>query len=178
MKILQAETFTQYEKIEKLYLKAFPIEERKPFSCIQEKQKAGECDILYIEDDEGEFCGLAITMFRDDLVLVDYLAMDENKRCRGYGSRTFQKILKYYHGKRLLIEIEDASIPGEDQENRIRRENFYHKNSMVDLHIKIRLCGVPMILLSNHTAVTYEEYIQLYQEIYGENVTKNICLNI
>lgn len=173
MKLLQAVSEEQLAKIRELYLTAFPKVERKPFELICEKQKEGFGDILLL-DDEGEFCGLAITIFREDLVLLDYFAIDDRKRGCGYGSKALQLIKEYYEGKRLLIEIESTGVPCENLEDRIRREKFYHRNGMKDLGITVELFGVIMVLLSSGKPVSYEEYTKVYEHAFGSKMLEHI----
>lgn len=173
MKIKKMQTAEQLAQIEELYLQAFPKEERKPFSLICQKRDEGLTEILYLEAD-GEFCGLAITISHGDLVLLDYFAIDSAKRNGGRGSAALQELMEYYGQQRLLIEIESTEEACENQEERIRREKFYHRNEMKDLNITVRLFGVVMVLLSNKPPVTYEEYCSLYFYAYGEQILKHI----
>ena len=71
------------ELLKELYKKAFPENERKPFELVLENEKKGITDILAIEDDV--FKGLVITIKKNDLVLVDYFAVDEAMRGQGTG---------------------------------------------------------------------------------------------
>lgn len=71
------------ELLKELYKKAFPENERKPFELVLENEKKGITDILAIEDDV--FKGLVITIKKNDLILVDYFAVDE--AMRGQGTR-------------------------------------------------------------------------------------------
>ncbi|MBS6194312.1 MAG: hypothetical protein KH828_01845 [Clostridiales bacterium] len=175
MKLLQAVSAGELEKIERLYLTAFPKAERKPFALICEKQKEGAADILTVEED-GEFAGLAITIYNEDLVLLDYFAIDETKRSGGRGSAALQLLMKYYEGKRLLIEIESTEVPCDNPEERVRRERFYHRNGMKDLEITVNLFGIVMKLLSCGGPVSYREYIEVYEQAYGTEITGNIDL--
>lgn len=175
MRLLQAESPEMLAKIEKLYLTAFPEAELKPFALICEKQREGTADVLMVED-HGEFCGLAIMVLYEDLALLDYFAVDEKKRGGGYGSAALQQLLKYYEGRQLVIEIESTKVPCDNREERVRREHFYHRNGMKDLDITIELCGVTMVLLSNRTPLTYAEYINIYEQVYGSKIAGDIRL--
>ncbi|MCD7817953.1 MAG: hypothetical protein LUH07_02725 [Lachnospiraceae bacterium] len=56
-----------------LYQKAFPQEERKPFSLIERKAVMGEMEILLIRE-ERKRIGLAFVAYVARRVLLDYLA--------------------------------------------------------------------------------------------------------
>ena len=49
MKILDAINSNNLANVEKLYYKAFPKEEQKPFDLILQKQKDGFVDVLALE---------------------------------------------------------------------------------------------------------------------------------
>ena len=63
-------------------------------------------EILSIENDTGDFLGLAITILYKDIVLLDYFAVDDNQRNNGAGSSALRMLLERYLGKRFLLEIE------------------------------------------------------------------------
>lgn len=77
MKILDAINSNNLANVEKLYYKAFPKDELKPFDLILQKQKDGFVDILAIENNET-FVGLAITAHYKNLVLLDYFAIEDD----------------------------------------------------------------------------------------------------
>ena len=92
MNLKKATTREDWKNIKNLYMTAFPACERKPLAVIRYKQHKKVADVWMLED-EGEFIGLAITMNGPDLVLLDYFAIDDFKRGKGYGS----KALKLLH---------------------------------------------------------------------------------
>lgn len=54
-----------------------------------------------------------------------------------------------------------------NQEERIRRKQFYLKNGMQETGLKVCLFGVPMEILTDGSVITYEEYHEIYQDIAG-----------
>lgn len=169
MELIHADDKARLEQIELLYLQAFPKSERKPFRLICRKKEEGVSHILSIEEN-NEFLGLAITMIYEDMVLLDYFAMDHNRRSKGYGSAALLALTQYYHGYRMILEIESTALETDDLEQRLRRKNFYHKNGMTDLGLAADLFGVPMELLSNNTPVSFDEYLELYVRTYGDRM--------
>ena len=79
------QTDADWRNISKLYIKAFPLQERKPLWLIRSTYKKNKADVWLIEDD-GDFRGFAITMNSGDLVMLDYFAVAEDARGKGYGS--------------------------------------------------------------------------------------------
>ena len=169
MELIQAVDYERLEQIELLYLRAFPKNERKPFQLILNIREKGMGDIWSLEED-GQSVGLALTVNDRDMVLLDYFAIKEEKQGMGYGSAAIQALLAHYHGKRLLIEIESTKEQAENSKERMRRKNFYHKNSFTDLDFMADLFGVRMEMMSNHTEVAFEEYLEMYVKVFGERM--------
>ena len=175
MRLIKANTETQYGQIQALYMRAFPAVERKPFPMMLEKQKEGSMELLFLEED-GAFLGLAIFVLDADLVLLDYFAIEENCRDQGIGSKALALLQQYYPGRRLLLEIEDAAAPTADQQMRIRRKGFYLRNGMTVMPFLVNLFSVEMEVLTYHANVTYEEYVQIYEHVFGEKIRKHVTL--
>ena len=165
-----------WHKIKKLYMKAFPVSERKPFGLIKQKAKGSESDVFMLCEG-GEFLGLAITMCAEDLVLLDYFAVHEKRRGSGCGSKALGLLRERYAGKRLFLEIESVyekldSL--EEMKTRKRRKHFYLQNGLTEIGVWARLFGVNMELLGFDCKVTFEEYRGLYRKIYGTWAEKNV----
>ena len=169
LELLHPDDQAKKKQIETLYLKAFPKCERFPFHIICQKSREGVTDILSIEEDD-QFLGLAITINYEDRVLLDYFAMDDKNRGKGYGSSALKALAQYYEGRRMIIEIETTTQEADNLEERIRRKRFYHKNGITNLGFMADLFGVRMEILSNGTPVTFDEYLELYVETYGERM--------
>ena len=160
-----------------LYAAAFPKEERKPFKMITKMHSEGRVDMMKIEGDGGEFLGLAFTVLGEKLVLLDYFAISEEQRCRGYGRAALELIKKRYPERPILIEIEDPDEKCPNREERLRRLKFYRECEMEINPYRITLFGVNMILLSYGGAVSFEDYKALYITIIPKkSADKNVLL--
>ncbi|MCI8455055.1 MAG: GNAT family N-acetyltransferase [Lachnospiraceae bacterium] len=166
MKLVRAIDGEQRERVETLYLSAFPQNERKPYELMVKKQEEGFVDIFSLEEDNA-FVGLAILVKKGDLVLLDYFAIDDKKRGGGYGSRALASIFSYYKGKRLILEIESTLKESENHKERIRRKAFYLRNGLTELSCSVLLFGVEMELLSNGQEVSFDEYQGIYAAAFG-----------
>lgn len=164
----KAETDGQMDRIQRLYLEAFPKEERKPFELIMEKQKEGITEILSLEDEEGNFYGLGITILHKDIVLLDYFAVEEGRRGKGTGSAALHMMQERSRGKRFILEIENTDAQAENHEQRIRRKEFYLKNGMKCMGYLVELVGVEMEVLVYDSELTYEEYQDIYDSVYPD----------
>lgn len=152
--------------MKKTYLDSFPKSERKPFGLMKLKAKQGMMELLVILDREQPV-GLAITVLHQDLVLLDYFAIDRTCRGQHYGSAALSLLKERYQGKRLILEIELPDEEAPNREERIRRKQFYLKNGMVETGLKVCVFRVPMEVLTDGRPVTYEEYHGIYRETIG-----------
>ncbi len=176
MKILDAIVSNNLSKVKNLYYKAFPKDELKPFNLILQKQKEGSVDVLAIEND-SEFVGLAITAIYKNLVLLDYFAIEENSRNRKFGTMAFNLIKNRYGDKKFFLEIENPeNMECENKLERLRRRNFYLKNGVVELPYLVDLLGVEMKILANTNDLSYDEYLSVYSNVFGREISDKIHL--
>lgn len=167
----------QLEKVKDLYESAFPASEKKPFSMILEKREEGLAEILSIEDENKQFCGLLITALYKDLVLIDYFAIDEESRGRGIGSEALMILCNRYGNKRIFLEIESTvSDKEEDHDIKIRRKHFYQRNGFRCMPYLVLLFGVEMEIMTYNGKVSYDEYHELLDKVYGEKISSHVIL--
>ena len=163
----------QHMRLKRLYRRAFPIEERKPFSIIMKMQRLEKSDVWYFEEG-GAFLGLATTINGADRILIDYFAVSEKERGKGNGRKMLKALIDHYSPKGVFLEIE---IPYEDSKNyqeRIRRKSFYLGVGLVEMGTRAKLFGVDMELLGTGFSMTFDEYRSFYLENYGRFAYDNI----
>lgn len=173
MYIEKASEKNDIKSIKALYLEAFPREERKPFWLMMKKAKTGEMEILAIKDG-AEFLGLMITIPRENAVLLDYFAVESEKRCGGIGKRALTLLYEHYFKKTLVIEIETPNESAPNNTERIRRNAFYHRCGFMEVGVDISLFGVEMKLLTLGGSIGFDEYILFYSEVFGKRIINNI----
>lgn len=171
MKLRNVTSEAEWSLLKKLYTEAFPDDERKPFEMIREKHRERRSDVWVIEED-GEFSGLAVTMNGENLVLLDYFAIREEKRGKGLGSASLRMLFEKYRGKRFFLEVESLAVSTDNMEERRRRKQFYLNNGMTELGVSARLFGVAFELLGYDCKVSFREYFSLYDDIYGSYASK------
>ena len=173
MKLTPYQTEAQLAAIKELYMQAFPPEERKPFSLILAKAEEGSMEILVMEEEDGTFLGLAITILYKDRVLLDYLAVAPEKRGQNVGSRTLAALAIRHAGKRMIIEIEDPETEAPNTAERMRRRAFYLKNGLLLMPFYVMLFGVRMQILAT-APVTFAEYHEIFPAVFSEKSAKNV----
>lgn len=160
-------------RIRRLYKEAFPISERKPFSIIKSMAKRGKTDLWYLEDKDG-FAGLCATINGPDTVLIDYLAIAGKRRGQGVGTRVISSLLEHYKDYGVLIEIEEIDESADNNEERIRRRNFYLRAGFVPMNTHVKLFGVNMELLGVNCRLSFDEYRNFYLNNYSQYAYDNI----
>lgn len=159
--------FAQWVNVYRLYWKAFPKAERKPFAMIGKMYRKGKSDIWYFTRD-GKFAGLIITINGDRHILLDYLAVAENQRGTGVGTEILRKMREHYAGKGVFLEIESVYEEAENRDQRLRRKHFYEKCGMKSMEVFVWLFGVKMELMGFDCALSYEEYHAFYRDNYNQ----------
>ena len=162
--------------IEKLYLNAFPANERKPFPVILEKCREGSMQILKIENEVHDFIGLVIMILHKDLAILDYFAVDETQRNKGFGSQVLTLLNERYTNYRMILEIENPDDPSDNTAERIRRKGFYLRNGMVLMPFEVDLFGVKMLILTNGGNVCFDEYHDIFVHVFSPLISDKIRL--
>lgn len=177
-RLVEVKTDEQLKSVLDLYLEAFPPLERKPMTMIIEKVKEGHMELLALEDEQGTFQGLAITIMHSDIVLLDYFAVHGKERGNGLGSKGIQQLLQRYKGKRFILEIESTTIEiieTKELELRKRRKAFYQRNGLQTLPYQITLFGIQMEMMTSGAYVSFEEYHSIFEILFDKEISENIC---
>ena len=174
MQLLNATDGKRVGQIKRLYRAAFPRSERKPFEVILDKTKSGQMELLAVEQDG--FCGLVITILHRDIVLLDYFAITPKRRGQGIGTAVLELLRERYPDKRLLLEVEDPECPCNNREERERRLRFYLRNGMSVMPYRINLFGVEMRVLTRGGEVSFEQYHEIFREVFSPLLAKNVRL--
>ncbi len=156
-----------------LYNKAFPASERKPFSIILRMTRDGRSDTWRILR-EGKFCGFATTINSDELVMLDYLAIQKDRRGTGVGTAALKLLLEQYAGRGFFVEIEEPFSPGDDLRDRQRRRAFYRACGLEPLGVMARVFGVPMELLGRDCRLDFAGYQAFYARQYSSFAAGNL----
>lgn len=153
-------------KLYNLYIRAFPVAERKPFWVILKMYRKGKSHIWCIRRGK-DFLGMATTINGGDLILLDYFAVEKTHRGGGIGTAAMLALQEKYHDKGLFVEIESTLEAGPDQNQRIRRKRFYMGVGMEDLHTRASVFGVPMELMGSRCSLDFDGFQNFYREHYS-----------
>lgn len=176
MHVLPATTLEQFNNIHALYLTAFPKNERKSFTMMMDLMKKGLLDIVIFQTDDQPFIGFAILAIHEQTMLVDYLAINPDYRGKGYGSTALEWLIKEYPYHKICLEIESTNVESDNPKERIGRKEFYLKNKLAMLPFEAEVFEVRFELLANNTAISPEEFVAIYHNVYGPHISKNVSI--
>ena len=123
---------------------------------------------------DGRFSGFASTVNSQDLILLDYLATLPQCRGQGVGSAALLRLKERYPGKGVFVEIEETRDPGEDQQLRIKRRQFYESAGMESLNVTAMVFGVKMELLGWGCQMDFSGYKDFYHDHYNPWAAEHI----
>lgn len=154
------------KQVKKLYLTAFPAEERAPFFIMMNREKRGKSEML-VARDKGEFIGFVYMVCDEKLAYLFYLAVDDSKRGQGYGTKIIEALKEKYKGRRLFLAREQLDKSAENYEQRVNRHNFYLHCGFEDLPCCIKEGPVVYDVMGIGGSVTAEEYHSLIKDWAG-----------
>lgn len=165
----------KYKKqIRKLYRSAFPANERAPLFILFKRTDNGR-DSFYAVVDSGDFIGLVYTISSPKFVYVFFLAVAEEMRGKGYGSRILAQLKEMHGDKAVCLMIEDPEEnDAKNIDERINRLRFYERNGFGRLYIKINEAGVNYELLGTDTSVTQTDFLNMMKDYLGTFLFKII----
>ena len=129
-----------FRAFKELYTSSFPRSEQAPIWFLLSRARKDNI-MLCVYYDKSELVGLANYVLHNDLTYVVYLAVCENKRSEGYGSRILSQLKKNYPGNRIVLTIEMLDERARNNEQRIRRKRFYEKNGFAAAGILVKHMG-------------------------------------
>ena len=127
----------------------FPPSELKGLSAILDLRERGEYDVLEARE-QGRFIAYALVYRPREgrVLLLDYLAVEPDIRCRGYGHQLLEALKTYYAESAdcLMIECERPKASPDVEEAR-RRIRFYQHADAVLTNVRVWLFDVEYSIL-------------------------------
>lgn len=175
IKVRKIESACEWRNIRRLYRASFPPQERKPFLILLLTWRKGKADVWYAEETfpcrgglRKRFLGFAITLNGSNAILLDYLAVKENARGRGIGSRILKTLLCAYDGNGFFVEIESIYEKGaKNLPERMKRRSFYTRNGLRALNVVADVFGIQMELLGKDMTIDFQTYNDFYRYNYS-----------
>ena len=133
---------------------------------------------MLIAKDGGKFVGFVYVVGWEKLSYLFFLAVEESKRGKGYGTMILDCVKTRYSGNKIFLARERLDEPCNNLEQRLNRHKFYLKNGFVDLECKIVEGGVVFDAMSIGGVITNAEYTSLIDSWCGERTRKRIGMYV
>lgn len=153
-------------RIERLYISAFPEDERAPFKRLISKSKRRDMSFFVIYDD-GQFLGFVYIASRKDLSYIYYLALEEDMRNKGYGTKILSALSRRFSDRRLFLAAEQPDESKSNNAIRLRRIAFYERCGFHRTGDALLEGSVVYSLLSTCGRVENSEYRSLIRNFAG-----------
>ena len=163
------------DNVKNLFLTAFTEDERPPF----EIALAWERTCFEEVSEDGEFIGLRMTLEKDDIAYLFFLAIDPKKRNKGYGSQVVDDFVRAHPSQRLYLLADEYEPSYKDADIRARRLGFYQRHGFIRTGIIINEYGVRYEVLCQNGQVSNQDHIDMmeylldkeYFRVYLQNVS-------
>jgi GNAT superfamily N-acetyltransferase len=117
----------EYKEVVKIYKQEFPSAERLPVFLMNLFAKRKTVDFLAFFDDDN-FIGFAYLITHKTLTYLFFLAVKSSEQSKGNGSKILTFLRERYAGNRIVLIIEEVNPNAVNNDQRIRRRDFYIKN--------------------------------------------------
>ncbi|MBQ6374918.1 MAG: GNAT family N-acetyltransferase [Clostridia bacterium] len=165
----------EYTEICQLLKTAFPVHEQLPIWVLKllAVRRSVNFRALY---DEGQFCGILYTFENEKYIFVLYLAVNDNIRSKGHGSRILDW-LKTHTEKIIVLNVESVDPSAHNDTQRLRRIEFYRSNGIYDTGARFMGTGVNYsVLASDVEHFKSKEYEKLLSDcslgLYKKKLTE------
>ena len=136
-----------YRSVVRLMKTAFPPKELVPIPLLRLLSLRGGAHFLSFRDG-GKFVGTAYLVEYEDNFSVFYLAVAEDKRGLGYGTRMLEWIKEKGKGKNINLDVEALDEGADNLSERLKRVEFYRRSGIVDTGYRLYDMGIKYMVLS------------------------------
>lgn len=130
-----------WKQVNTLAKEAFPPEEYLAPSELVKMAGSDNFDFLALLDDEV-FVGFMVVMLYEDMAYLFFLAIDENSRGKGYGSRAIETLKAEYPNKTHTVDFEMLDDAAPNKQQREKRRSFYLRNGYRETGLFLSYLGV------------------------------------
>ena len=95
----------EYKQVKQLYMRAFPKYEREPWTWLLVKSKYQRADFMAFYD-QKQFVGFAYVIHSHGMHYILYLAVNDQIRSQGYGTRIINELRRLYPKDSLALDVE------------------------------------------------------------------------
>lgn len=154
------------KQLQGLYYEAFPEEEQVPWKELMRLIDEMPLDFTAYYDGDT-FVGFTIVYPYKDYNWFWYFAVQKEQRGKGYGQKILSQIINRYGKRKLILDMEAPDQTGaKNEEQRLRRLNFYSRNGFHDTHAHRTYDGIEYtIMLRGEGTFTSDDYDAIIKEM-------------
>ena len=130
-----------WQQVNSLAKEAFPPEEYLAPDKLVELSRADNFDFFALTDGDA-FVGFMVVQTYKDLAYLFFLAIDSPCRAKGYGSHAIETLQALYPGKTQVVDFEMPDSAAPNNEQRMRRRQFYLRNGYKETGLFLSYLGV------------------------------------
>lgn len=154
-----------YRDVKRLYLSAFPPEERRPLSSLWLLSVIRPKVSLLAYREGKTLCGFTLTVNSEKYLYISFIAVNPSLRGKGHGSQILAQLRQAHPDQALLVEVEAPNETADNYPQRVKRIAFYRRNGFYDLDRTITGRGVTYQLLSTDTTFDREAYRRIFDQL-------------
>ena len=134
-------SFVESKLLDDMMKRQFPPEEYMPLDNQLALQDSGDIEIWALYD-LTELVGFTTLRITNDMAYLFFLAFDDAFQGKGYGKEAIAKIRELYTDRAITVDFELVDEKAANNEQRIRRRNFYLKNGFYETGWGLSYLGV------------------------------------
>lgn len=165
------------DKIDRLFIAAFPKDERPPISLLYKRHNQGKADFRAVMD-EKTFVGLVLITGCETVKTLMFFAIEENLRSRGYGSRILAMLKEEFRNVPFFLCAEPLDEKADNAQERINRLQFYAHNEFTEIGLHVKEAGVEYTILTPGTPLTHDQYKAAMLPFFGRLRYLLICRKV
>lgn len=148
-----------------LYKEAFPRYERVPWwlVCALARSRMGACS-LYLDGDT--LCGMTLSAVTDGLLLLNFFAVPDALRGKGYGAAVLAQLHADHPDKTVALNIEPLDPAAPNAAQRERRLTFYCRNGFYDTGWTVYEVGGAFTVLADTPDLPVEPYKKVFRRLF------------
>ena len=148
---------TDYERVLEIYRNSFPKVEQFPVWLlrIMSHLKGINSVVFY---DESNLCGFLYFLVNEKTVFILFLAVNDKIRSKGYGSHIITWLKESYPSREIFLDVEKPDENSENNEQRMKRIEFYQRNGIYDTSDSFTYYGVTYEILCTDKNFSEEDY--------------------
>lgn len=158
--------FSDLEKVNSLGKEAFPPEEYISSEKML-KMSAADKSLLYLAlYDDNRFVGFTVIKVHKDIAYLFFLAICSECRGLGYGSQAIATLKALYPDYCKVVDFEMIDDNAPNNEQRIKRKNFYLRNGFNETGLFLTYLGVDFEVMSMDgifAPETFKEMLSLFK---------------